>query len=540
MMIVMGAMLVALYVAASVMLAPGNALASFFFYALVASGLLGLVAPKVALVFLLVQCAYLDLFKRLMIFDGAVSFGDLFWVLGMAPVSVVGIAAGLLLRMMFNVIPFTGADFSRLVAAGAMCVGVAVMAYISGAGIGGTMQAVANGASYALMLFIMPILLPDAESAARLWRALVWIFVPVAIYAVIQQVYGFQPFELEYLRTGLSIEIKQLEANRVRAFSTLNSPTSLSVITTTMAALALALGLRRLLPNSKVSMNPLLAVFLFAVFVAAWAASTVRVGILVIPLAVAGTLVFQRRGLTTLFYLGLGLSFITLVASSGWMLNHIEGWTRWLIESFGQNRFSEEMLNLNSYRDRLLGFQNVLLNPDAYTLFGHSDPGDGQSEFYNHDPISGMLLRFGVVPLVVGGLIATWAIWKMHRSVFSIRDEDCLFIAGTSLAAAIASIFVSMIGGNLLQTFPVNTVLWIEFGIVVAMVHVDRRLRAEAEPETEQEGLPASLAIRPSPLPKPGVQLSDRIPTVPARLPGSKALPRLRKSGRPHLQPPAG
>lgn len=541
MMAVTGGMLVALYIAASVMLAPGNALASFFFYALVASGLLGLAAPKPAFVFLLVQCAYLDLFKRLMIFDGVVSFGDLFWVLGMAPVTVVGIAGGFLLRMMFNVIPFTPRDFSRLIAAGGMCAAVAAMAYLSGAGLGGTMQAVANGASYALMLFILPLLVADAESAVRLWRTLVWIFVPVGIYAVVQQVYGFQPFELEYLRTGLSIEIKQLEANRVRAFSTLNSPTSLSVIAATMAALALGMGARRLFPHSKASMNPLFAVILFALFVAAWLASTVRVGILVIPLALAGAFVFQRRGLTTLFYLGLGAAFLTLVASSGWMLAHIEGWTRWLIESFGQNRFSEEMLNLNSYRDRLLGFQNVLLNPDAYTLFGHDDPGDGQSEFYNHDPVSAMLLRFGVVPLVIGGLIAAWAIWRTHRAVFTIRDGDCLFVAGTSLAAAIASIFVSMIGGNLLQTFPVNAILWIEFGIVVAMVQVDKRIQAAAEPVPETESIerPPRTTALPSPLPSPGIPGGSRIPDIPARLPGWQPVPRLRKSGRPHLLPPA-
>jgi hypothetical protein len=536
MMLVMGIMLVALYIAASVMLAPGNTLASFFFYALVASGLLGLAAPKLTLGFFLVQCAYLDLFKRLMVFDGAVSFGDLFWVLGMAPVSIVGIASGLLLRMIFGAIPISRGDLARLAAAGAMCVAVTAMSYIAGAGIGGTMQAVANGASYALMLFILPILTRDAEAAIRLWTTLLWIFTPVAIYAVVQQVFGFQPFELEYLRTGLSIEIKQLEANRVRAFSTLNSPTSLSIVVATFAAMALSLGIRRIIPETRVSINPLLAVFLFGIFTAAWAASTVRVGILIIPLALAGTLVFQRRGFTTLFYLGLGLSFILLVASSGWMLMRIEGWTRWLIEAFGQNRFSEEMLNLNSYRDRLLGFQNVLLNPKAYTLFGMGDPSQLTSEFYNHDPISATLLRFGVVPLVIGLIVGILAVWRMHRSVFSIVDGDCRFVASCNLAAAIASIFVSMIGGNLLQTFPVNAVLWIEFGVVVTMIQLDRRMQREAE-APEEEDSPDSA---PWPLATPAYASTKRLADQPSRLPGWQAVPRLRKSGRAHFSPPTG
>ena len=537
MMMVMGAMLTALYVAASVMLAPGNALASFFFYALIASGLLGLVSPRLSFGLFLLQCAYLDLLKRLMVFDGNVAFGDLFWVLGIAPVSVVGIAAGLLLRMVFGAIQVNSGDFTRLMISAGFFVATAALSFFSGGGIGGTMQTVANGASYTLMIFILPIFFRDAESATRLWRMIFWIFIPVAIYAIFQQVYGFQPFEIEYLRSGLSIEIKQLEANRVRAFSTLNSPTSLSIIAATLAAVSLAMGIRFLHPQSKAGLNPILGFFLFALFLGAWAASTVRVGILLIPIALVGALVFQRRGFTTLFYGILGITFVTLVTSSRWLLARVENWTRFLIETFGQNRFFEEMLNLNSYRDRLLGFANVLGNPSAYTLFGMGEAATEAGDFYNHDPISASLLRFGLVPLVFGLVITAVAAGRMHRSVFTIRNHECLFVASTSLAVAIGSVFVSLVGGNLLMTFPVNAILWIEFGIVIAMVQVDRRLQNEAAQKaktTESESPPSGHAS----LPRPGPVDASRIATLPSRLPGWEPVPRLRKSGRPHLQPP--
>lgn len=538
MMIVMGVMLVALYIAASVMLAPGNALASFFFYALVASGLLGLVAPKLSFGLFLVQCAYLDLLKRLMVFDGAVSYGDLFWVLGIAPVSVVGIAAGLMLRIAFGAIHASPGDLIRLMISAGFFVITAAIAYVGGAGIGGTMQTVANGASYTLMIFILPIFFRDTDAAARLWRMIFWIFTPVAIYGIFQQIYGFQPFELEYLRSGLSIEIKQLEGNRVRAFSTLNSPTSLSVIAATLAAMGLSMGVRNLHPNSRVGINPIAGLFLFALFLGAWAASTVRVGILLVPIALIGALVFQRRGFTTLFYGMLGVSFVTLVAASNWMLGRVENWTRFLIETFGQNRFFEEMLNLNSYRDRLLGFTNVLGNPDAYTLFGMGESAVEGGDFYNHDPISAGLLRFGIVPLIMTLIVAGTAAWRMHRSVFMIQNRDCLFLASTTLAVAIGSIFVSLVGGNLLMTYPVNAVLWIEFGIVIAMIQVDKRLRKEAAAKSSAAS-PETSTSPETGLPPPARIPSDRISALPSRLPGWQPVPKLRKSGRPHLQPPA-
>ena len=80
------------------------------------------------------------------------------------------------------------------------------------------------------MLFVMPVLFPRYEDALRVLRFTLWVFLPVALYGIAQQIDGFQPFEIAYLRTGLSIEIKQLLTNHVRAFSTLNSPTALGAV----------------------------------------------------------------------------------------------------------------------------------------------------------------------------------------------------------------------------------------------------------------------------------------------------------------------
>jgi len=109
------------------------------------------------------------------------------------------------------------------------------------------------------------------ESVAKFTRFIILAFLPVAAYGIYQQVYGFQEFEIEYLKTpGLTIEIKQLEANRVRAFSTLNSPTSLSVVVCSVAMMALSLALVGNRARAKLMSLPV-AGLIVLLMVAGWA-----------------------------------------------------------------------------------------------------------------------------------------------------------------------------------------------------------------------------------------------------------------------------
>jgi len=54
---------------------------------------------------------------------------------------------------------------------------------------------------------------------------------------------------------------------------------------------------------------------------------------------------------------------------------HIENWTRRLMELAGGSAFAEYLLNMNSYKDRLYGFANVLANPGCLHLVRHGRRG---------------------------------------------------------------------------------------------------------------------------------------------------------------------
>lgn len=501
---VIGGLLMALYVSSSVLMSEGNQLAGLFFYLMLGSAALGVVAPRVSFTLFILQGAYLDLFKRLLIKAGHVQLEDLFWVLGIAPVTLVGITAGLLLRVMFGRQNTDMSDMKRL--ALALFLNVALGSFVFfklKGGLGGTMREVANGSAYSLLLFIVPLLFPGADGIARCARFMIIVYVPACAYAVYQQLFGYQDFEIEYLKTGLSIEIKQLEADRVRAFGTLNAPTSLSVVATSLAAMALSLmmiGGRRF----RQWLSAPVAVSLAAVFVAAWAASTVRVGILLLPVALIGMHVFRSGTRTRLFYGSLTLAFVVLVASSNYLYLNLENWTRQLMNWVGDSGYLFDMVNLNTYKDRVYGFANVLANPSAWTLFGMGTEEEQKAMGYAaHDPISNALLTMGAVPVALLLVASLWGLRKFHRVVYDMKDPPLQWLAAAFLANSVGNLVVTLVNGNLLTSFPVNVFFWICIGFAASLRRADERLQTDSP--AQPAGAPAPVrrqdTFRPGMLP---------------------------------------
>ncbi len=497
------AMVMAVYVASSILLEQGNQLAGLFYYVMLASGLMGVIAPRLSFGLFILQCAYLDLLKRLMVFAGTITLTDLFWVLGIAPVTIVGISAGLVLRVAFGKITADRGDIWRFLLAVALNIALAVVIYRQGGGVGGTAREVANGSTYALLLFIVPLLFRTPEAVANCTRFILLVFMPVAVYAVYQQIFGFQAFEVLYLKTGLSIEIKQLEADRVRAFSTLNSPTSMSVVACSMAAMAMGLASVNKQWRS-LGMSKILAMGIMIVCLVSWAATTVRAGLLLLPVALLGSYLFLRPSTTRWFYGVLFACFAALVATSGYIYRNIEYWTYSLVDKWAGSLYVEQMINMNSYKDRLYGFFMVLSNPQAYSLFGLPETMQ-DSGLKGHDPISNALVAFGVVPVGTALLLGGWGMWSLHKVIFGMRNRGLQILAASFLANAAGNVAVSIINGNLLGTFPVNVFFWVSLAFTITLRHADRVLSARQalEPAAAPAPLPG-MRLRPPPGVSPG------------------------------------
>ncbi|MEQ1749832.1 MAG: hypothetical protein ABL974_10445 [Prosthecobacter sp.] len=475
--IIIAACLLGALTCVSVFLGEGNILANLFLYLIAGSSLIALVSPKMGFYVCLISAAYVDMLKRLMVVSDRIQMQDLYYVLGFTPVTFGVVTLALFIRGLIGRQTFTGADLRRLAAASLIALAnTALLLLSAGSDGGGGLKEAANGGLYGMLIFVTPLLFPKSDDLLRLFKSLLWIFAPVAVYGVTQYVWGFRDFELEYLRTGLSIEIKQLFTDRVRAFSTLNSPTSLGAICAAFTALPLFLWGQRT-ESGKRHLSLPAALLLTVIFLAAMAASTSRTGILLITMSAVGYWCFTSRMRTTMFYVSSFIAFIAMLLTATYLQGRLDDISQFLI-GLGGGLFSEETLNVNTFSDRLQGFSHVLTNPDAYTLFGYGpmrgkDPTD---PLYNHDLFSSTLVRYGSIALFVMVLIGIGFLWFSHRSLLNIQNPNKRRIGSMMLALAMGLIAISGISGNVLSIFPVNIIFWLV--VAAALMNVDGQRNA--------------------------------------------------------------
>ncbi|MBX7208025.1 MAG: hypothetical protein K1X78_06935 [Verrucomicrobiaceae bacterium] len=466
-----------LFAIVSIMLGEGNTLANVFLYLIIGTCGLAIIEPRTSFFIFLVTCGYVDLFKRLMVVSGRVSMDDLFYVLGLAPALFSCIIVSVVVRGVIGGLPM-GRQHMRLFVIG--CAVVFLNAFLSyldvDHSIGKVMQGTANGGLYGMLIFVVPMLFHEEDDVLHLFKFLLWTYFPVGFYGIVQKVWGFQDFELAYLMTGLSIEIKQLFTDRVRAFSTLNSPTALGAISAAFVALPVYLASVKTANRHRRVLPMALAVVFSLVHLGSLAASTSRTGFIMVAVMVAGIIAFRTRTGTIAFYSVGGAAFATLLVGARYMLDRIEGVTDRLLMKFGGS-VSDDTININTFSDRLHGFADVLTNPEAYTWFGYGagrgvDPRD---PLYNHDLLSNTLVRYGAVPLTVLVVSAIVFLTWTHAHLLGIRDKRRRNICAAMLALAMSLFAISITSGNVLSIFPVNTFFWLAVTATIVVVSADAR-----------------------------------------------------------------
>ena len=479
----------------SIMLGEGNTLANVFLYLIIGTCGLAFIAPRTAFFVFLVTCGYVDLFKRLMVVSGRVSMDDLYYVLGLAPALLSCIIVSVLVRGVIGGIPMSKKHvWLFLAGCGVVLLNVFLSFLEPDHSVGKILQGTANGGLYGMLIFVVPMLFDDKDDILALLKFLMWTYSPVALYGVAQQVWGFQDFEIAYLQTGLSIEIKQLFTDRVRAFSTLNSPTALSMVCGALCVIPLVMwrvkapgGTRRLLGLP-------LAILFCVIYLAGLAASTGRAGFLMSAILATGVVAFRTRKGTVAFYAVALSGFATLLISARYLLDSIEVATSILVQKLG-GVFREDNININTFSDRLFGFINVLMNPEAYTWFGYgvTRGTDVRDPLYNHDLLSNILVRYGAIPLSVMLICVVWFLVWTHRHILKISEPERRKAATMMLACAMAMFSVSITCGNVLSVFPANTLFWLAVAgtIVAARSHAKnpgpvRKADAASEPSVNR------------------------------------------------------
>ncbi|TLD70895.1 hypothetical protein FEM03_11360 [Phragmitibacter flavus] len=461
-------LLAGLLVTLSVLTGGGNEIGHLCKFMLVAVAVFGLINPRNGIYLLLFICAYIDTLKRLMVVSGRVSQLDLYYVLGIPPTLLSACAASVIISIAVGKLELRGRQWTLLfVAAGFMGIN-AGMSYVGGnRSLGGLLPVVANGGLYALLLFLIPVLFQEREDIERLIKRTIWIFVPVAIYGVFQKIFGYQQFEIDYLLTGISIEIKQLVGDDLRPFSTLNSNTALTTVCGFLAAVSFTAMFIRRSDQRRPLIIPALALPLSVIFFAGIVASTGRSGFAVGFFTLLGCWCFKSRKATLSMYVGIVTLFIFLVVFSRQLIDMIGPLQLQINSVVGDGRFAEQLTRIGTYTDRLAGYYNLMSNPAIWTLFGHDNDAWQDNSLYSHDVLTGALVKHGVVPVFLISLMAAFCLLQLHRTILRITDRSLLAIAAAMTAIMLSSLLASLLFGSVMGVFPINVLIFTAGGILM-------------------------------------------------------------------------
>jgi hypothetical protein len=477
----------------------GNAVARSYMYVMGASGIYGLLSPHRAFYILLFLTAYLDYFKRLMIFDSALSRMDLYFVLGIAPCTLVGIAVSVLyqhfmgrseprpglLRLMF--FTFTGAAALLLVS-------------MTGANKGfRSLGDSVNAAVYLLLLYTVPALFRTPGDLKKLLKICVVLYVPAIIYMLVHFFRdGIFDWEMDYVKSGLTGEIRQLMERKFRPFGTMNSAANASTVFGLILALIVSgIWKYRSLPPYDRQTNPITRFLLIVPIGLAMYATFSRMGWISCVVSIVAVWFFKRRALTLLGYALALTAAVATVLASPYLLRYkiLNRISEDLIDNQGSDEWTQTA-NISTLNDRLEGFNALVTNPKVWTPLGlRFSPYNEQSvisQVRSHDLFTDTLLRYGYLPILLGLVFGGILLARLHRFIFDQPPGLSREMAATCLAAALTITAGGLVNGAQLSTYPVNFFIWLMFSVVASlMMHASEQKALAPLPEKDSPPAPS-------------------------------------------------
>lgn len=484
----------AVYIMLSVLLGGGNSIGALAQFLSVGSCILAVMKPRLALYVMVIYAGYSDLLKRMMVFDGHVTMNDVLWVRALCPLTLAGIVLGTLMRTLHDGSLHQRRKLISLLVCvlGFMVSGVSALR--SGGGFNAAVTQLADGAAYMFLLFVVPNLFRTPDQIIGFIKYCLIIFVPVALYGLKQQIFGLSDFEIEYLRSGLTVLSKHLDDVRPRPFSTLVDSSPFGTSCAVLACLALVV--RRHHRDTGTRLWGMMSLVLCALFVAGCVASMTRVANLNWLLPIVLLPVLRSRGGTAALYGTLVVCFVTACVYAQDLINGVTSLTLWALENFGGTAIGEQFVRFWTICDRLEGMHDLAHNPLMWTMFGYGSKGASDMHdagmVASHDLISNLLLEIGWLPLGVLCVIFAIVLRSFHQSMWGLRGSSvfniCLWMAGIEFGLLVHNVFA----GNVTSTFPVNFFAWFIAGALNACI---------AYPE--ERALAAKRGAGPTPGPVP-------------------------------------
>lgn len=424
------------------------------------------VSPRAGLVILLFVSAYSDLVKRMLVLWGDLSLEQVGYVLATAPFVVAGLFVAVITRWAFHRVEIKLRDMLLLAGIGVVTIVSFLLAKRAGGGVMENLKAAANNGLYMLLMPIALKLVDTPEDVGRFLRYARLIFIPVALYGIFQAIFGLADFEIAYLRTGLTMMVKELFDVRPRAFSTLNAASTFGAISAMLSMLALYPWFVRDRNASEVG-ERMKSYSLMLLYIAATFASVARASFVVLVVAFFAYWCFASARRTRIFYVTAITLYAALLATSSYLLDHIAEWDP---ANNVQSEFAGQMLRTQTYTERLRGFYNLTHSTDMYSWFGLPEAQKMTETTWNHDPVSSILVDTGVVGLAVVVVALVLALVFFHRRLLSLphgyqRTTALMLLALDAGLLAGHALFHALLGA-----FPLNVFFWLFAGMLAFLL----------------------------------------------------------------------
>lgn len=490
--------LMALYVIVQSLTGGFNSISTAYKYGLFASIIISFVNPRFGLILLILAAGYMDTFKRFLVIGGYVGYTDLIFIVGLPSLCSIALFAGCSAQFLFNPEKRKG-DVQRFIFALIFTVVVIAGSFFAKKGGLGGLKESAVAAGFAPLVFVIPFLYRDMESASKMLRLVMWCFVPVALYTFWQAHFGLSDFEIAYLQTGLSQEDRILTQEQdFRFFSTLNSSQNLSKIMAMFGAYCLLMlfdtkDKAKLFP--KVILNVVLGLIFF------WAAykSGARTGLLMGLFLIFAAYALRSRFLTISGYAISVVTLIVVIFTSDIIVKNK------LHTKLQDTLYEITPLDRSTNRVFVFGtltirFHSLSGIASGEHLFPFGQVAAGQPDYSKnarlHEALSGFLVTFGYVPFLLVMAVVIPVLVKVHRALwkldpFPLHQKLAIF----GLANYFSVLFGALSASKNLATYPVTYFLYLYLGCTFAAFSIaaSTRQKREAESKVEEgaeDGLP--------------------------------------------------
>lgn len=481
--------LIGIWLVADVLISPTSSLGRLYLYVTIAVAVYAIIRPRYGLYIVLPLTCYIDLFKRMMVIPGNPTEFDVAAIMAMPSAVICGSVVGVVMAAAFGRIKVGRAGTVAFLVALVM-MGFSFYGGGSNSGMRGFGQALNQGV-YALLFFLVPVVLDTQEKRRAYLQWTLAAFIPVAFYMIKHYFWGLANFEMDYLETYLSQEWRILYEDggkSPRYFSTMNGAATVSTMLSIMILYCLVPISKeggKVGPATRLVRGAVALLFAFA------AALTIsRTGWVCGMVAIGAYVLFGGWTRTMMFYaMGIGC-FVLAVLSADYIITHrlLDDWQKFLADMalaiFDSPQMARAIV-LGTMYDRLAGWSNLINHPEIFGLFGNHDLEKikiGNSNLaLGHDLVVIWLLKLGWIPMtLIAGLLG-WFMFRLHKFQFGLNRHSLDFrLVRICLASATGMLAGGMANGAQLLNFPQNFYfyLWLSVALATYLSHLQQRREA--------------------------------------------------------------